>query len=46
MVYQAHKVLLDLRVIPAKMEEMDHQANLVLQDERETLVPLATLDNL
>ena len=37
---------MDPREMMAKLEEVDHQASPVLQDEREMLVPLATLDNL
>ena len=37
---------MDPKVIPAKLGQMDHQANLVEQDEREMLVLLATPVNL
>ena len=46
MVCQAHKVPMDPMVMTAKLEAMDHQVNPVLLDERETLVPLVTPDNL
>ena len=45
-VCQAHKVPTDPMVMTAKLEAMDHQVNPVLLDERETLVPLVTPDNL